>query len=131
MPWLSFAPFIVKSVLPFGPTPRQTATCPDAEDFLAEPSGDRLGGYASSAVAARAVRGDRGRVRDRYSGDRGVGPARCCGRWGVAAGLLVLLLVDALIFTPALLIQAFNPVTTKITALALCYATFASPPVTR
>ncbi|MES1930318.1 DoxX family protein [Salinisphaera dokdonensis CL-ES53] len=49
----------------------------------------------------------------------------------LAAGLLALLLVDALMFTPALPIQAFNPVTTNTAALALCYAIYASQPAMR
>ena len=43
-------------------------------------------------------------------------------RWplGVAALVLLALLVDVALFSPALLIQAFNPVSTNLTGLCLC-----------
>lgn len=43
-------------------------------------------------------------------------------RWpiGLAAALLAALLVDVAIFTPGLLIQAFNPLSTNLVALCLC-----------
>ncbi len=46
------------------------------------------------------------------------------GRWRwplLLAGLaLLLLLVDVMLFSPHLLIQAFNPLSTNLAALALC-----------
>lgn len=43
-------------------------------------------------------------------------------RWPVwlAAGLLFVLLLDVALFSPHLLLQAFNPVSTNLAALALC-----------
>lgn len=47
------------------------------------------------------------------------------GRWrwplALAAALLVALLLDVALFTPELLVQAFNPVSTNLAALALCW----------
>lgn len=46
-----------------------------------------------------------------------------CWRWplALAAALLVALLLDVALFTPELLVQAFNPVSTNLAALALCW----------
>ncbi|MOA13440.1 hypothetical protein D3C78_1334920 [compost metagenome] len=43
-------------------------------------------------------------------------------RWPLllAAVLLVVLLLDVALFTPALLVQAFNPLSTNLVALCLC-----------
>ena len=50
---------------------------------------------------------------------------------GVAGALLLALLADAMLFAPGLFVQAFNPATTNIAALALCYAIYASQPAIR
>lgn len=44
-------------------------------------------------------------------------------RWPllVAGALLVVLLVDVALFSPHLLLQAFNPLSTNLAALALCW----------
>ncbi|WP_020408463.1 DoxX-like family protein [Hahella ganghwensis] len=43
-------------------------------------------------------------------------------RWPliIALAALVMLLLDVMIFSPGLLIEAFNPLTTNITAIVLC-----------
>ena len=43
-----------------------------------------------------------------------------------AAVLLVLLLIDIALFMPSLLIEAFNPVSVNLAALALCYCIYLS-----
>lgn len=46
-------------------------------------------------------------------------------RWPIflAVGVLIALLINVAIFSPALLIEAFNPVTLNIAAIALCFIT--------
>jgi len=46
--------------------------------------------------------------------------------WLLAGALLIGLLVDVALFSPHLLLQAFNPLTTHLAALALCWLAWRS-----
>ncbi|WP_444995000.1 DoxX-like family protein [Aliikangiella sp. IMCC44359] len=49
----------------------------------------------------------------------------------IAAGILLVLLIDVAIFMPELLTGAFNPVSTNLAAIALCYFIYLSQPAVR